>query len=147
MFSWALGGSLRASVVCMDLTVHNSSTNVNYFVLGLITGPVFLNAAGKPYTQPPQPFRDTVETLGLNEGRDKRDRVVFHTLRHTAATRLAQAGTTLPDLQALGGWKSPIMALRYAHDDKRAKRKAMAALEAMTQVQSGKVIDISDGNK
>ncbi len=131
----------------MDLTVHNSSTNVNYFVLGLITGPVFLNAAGKPYTQPPQPFRDTVETLGLNEGRDKRDRVVFHTLRHTAATRLAQAGTTLPDLQALGGWKSPIMALRYAHDDKRAKRKAMAALEAMTQVQSGKVIDISDGNK
>jgi integrase len=85
--------------------------------------------------------------LGLNEGRDKRDRVVFHTLRHTAATRLAQAGTTLPDLQALGGWKSPIMALRYAHDDKRAKRKAMAALEAMTQVQSGKVIDISDGNK
>lgn len=114
---------------------------------GRLTGPVFLNAAGKPYTQPPQPFRDTVETLGLNVGRDKRDRVVFHTLRHTAATRLAQAGTTLPDLQALGGWKSPIMALRYAHDDKRAKRKAMAALEAMTQVQSGKVIDISDGNK
>lgn len=79
-------------------------------------------------------------------GRDKRDRVVFHTLLHTAATRLAQAGTTLPEQQALGGWKSPIMALRYAHHDKRAKRKAMAALEAMTQVQAVKVYDIFEGN-
>lgn len=111
---------------------------------GRIVGPVFVNGAAKPYTQPPQPFRDTVEKLGLNEGRDKRDRVVFHTLRHTAATRLAQAGTSLPDLQALGGWKSPVMALRYAHDDKRTKRKAMAALEAMTQVNSAKILDISE---
>lgn len=39
------------------------------------------------------------------------------------------------------------MALRYAHDDKGTKRKAMAALEAMTQIQSGKVVDISEGNK
>ena len=114
---------------------------------GRLAGPVFLNGSEKVYTQPPQPFRDTVEALGLNEGRAKRDRAVFHTLRHTAATRLAQAGTSLPDLQALGGWKSPLMALRYAHDDKGTKRKAMAALEAMTQIQSGKVVDISEGNK
>ncbi len=114
---------------------------------GRLTGPVFLNAAGKTYTQPPQPFRDTVEALGLNEGRDKRDRVVFHTLRHTAATRLAQAGTSLPDLQAIGGWKSPVMALRYAHDDKRTKRKAMDALEAMTHVQASNVSEIFKANK
>lgn len=113
---------------------------------GRLVGPIFLNGSEKAYTQPPQPFRDTVEALGLNEGRDKRDRVVFHTLRHTAATRLAQAGTSLPDLQALGGWKSPLMALRYAHDDKRSKRKAMAALEAMTQVQTSKVSDIFKTN-
>lgn len=114
---------------------------------GRLTGPVFLNAAGKTYTQPPQPFRDTVEALGLNEGRDKRDRVVFHTLRHTAATRLAQAGTSLPDLQAIGGWKSPVMPLRYAHDDKRTKRKAMDALEAMTHVQASNVSEIFKANK
>lgn len=114
---------------------------------GRLTGPVFLNAAGKTYTQPPQPFRDTVEALGLNEGRDKRDRVVFHTLRHTAATRLAQAGTSLPDLQAIGGWKSPVMALRYAHDDKRTKRKAIDALEAMTQAQPSKVSEMFKVNK
>ena len=50
----------------------------------------------------------------------------------------------MPDLQDLGDWKSPDMALRYTHDDKRAKRKAMAALEAMTQVQTGTVLDISE---
>lgn len=61
----------------------------------------------KAYTQPPQPFRDAVEALGLNEGRDKRDRVVFHTLRHTPETRLAQAGTSLPDLQAIGWLEVP----------------------------------------
>lgn len=38
------------------------------------------------------------------------------------------------------------MALRYAHDDKRTS-KAMAALDAMTQVQFGKVVEISEGNK
>ena len=114
---------------------------------GLIVGSVFLNGSEKAYIQPPQPFRDTVEALGLNEGRDKRDRVVFHTLRHMAATRLAQAGTSLPDLQAIGGWKSPVMALRYAHDDKRTKRKAIDALEAMTQVQASKISEIFKVNK
>ncbi|NCD26051.1 MAG: site-specific integrase [Deltaproteobacteria bacterium] len=95
---------------------------------GRVAGHVFLNSAGNPYTQTPQPFRDTVEALGLNEGRGKRDRVVFHTLRHSAATRLAKGGMSLPDLQALCGWSSPIMALRYAHDDDKTKRKAMDAL-------------------
>lgn len=114
---------------------------------GRLVGPIFLNGSEKAYTQPPQPFRDTVEALGLNEGRDKRDRVVFHTLRHTAATRLAQAGTSLPDLQAIGGWKSPVMALRYAHDDKRTKRKAIDALEAMTQMQASKVSEMFKVNK
>jgi integrase len=109
---------------------------------GRLTGPVFMNGVGKPYTQPPQPFRDAVEALGLNEDRGKRDRVVFHTLRHTAATRLAQAGTSLPDLQALGGWKSPVMALRYAHSDNRAKRRAMAALEEMTLAEPSEVVTI-----
>lgn len=95
---------------------------------GRLAGHVFLNGAGKPYTQPPQPFRDTVADLGLNEGRAKRDRVVFHTLRHTAATRLANKGTTLPDLQKLCGWKSPVMALRYAEGVDETMRKAMDGL-------------------
>jgi integrase len=39
----------------------------------------------------------------------------FHDLRHTWASWHVQAGTPLPVLQALGGWKSYSMVLRYAH--------------------------------
>ncbi len=95
---------------------------------GRVAGHVFVNGLGHPYTGTPQAFRNAVEELGLNTGRGKRDRVVFHTLRHTAATRLAKAGTSLPDLQEVCGWSSPIMALRYAHGDDKTKRKAMDAL-------------------
>lgn len=109
-----------------------------------IAGPVFLNGAGKPYTQPPQPFRDTVEALGLNEGRGKRDRVVFHSLRHTAATRIAKAGTSLPDLQKLCGWSSPIMALRYAKGVEETMRKAVNGLSDELLKPSAKVVNLKD---
>lgn len=109
---------------------------------GRLAGPVFLNGAGKPYAQPPQPFRDTVEDLGLNEGRGKRDRVVFHTLRHTAATRLAKAGTSMPDLQKLCGWSSPVMALRYAKGETDTMRKALDGLSDEL-LRPSKVVNIS----
>lgn len=110
---------------------------------GRLAGPVFVNGAGKPYAQPPQPFRDTVEDLGLNEGRGKRDKVVFHTLRHTAATRLAKAGTSLPDLQKLCGWASPVMALRYAKGVDETMRKAMDGL-SNDLLRPSKVVNIGE---
>jgi integrase len=39
----------------------------------------------------------------------------FHDLRHTWASWHVQAGTPLPVLQELGGWKSLAMVQRYAH--------------------------------
>lgn len=39
----------------------------------------------------------------------------FHDLRHTFASRLAMNGVNDRTLQALGGWKTPRMILRYAH--------------------------------
>ncbi|CAB5162503.1 XerC Integrase [uncultured Caudovirales phage] len=39
----------------------------------------------------------------------------FHDLRHTWASWHAQAGTPLTKLQALGGWRTIQMVLRYAH--------------------------------
>lgn len=119
------------------------------FVRGLGTGKglVFPNGNGTQYRQTPTPFRDAVDALRLNEGRDKRDRVVFHSLRHSAATRLAQVNTPLPDLMALCGWKTASMALRYAHSNDTGRRRAMAALESMTQVEAPKVVDLFGGGK
>ncbi|GAB1411230.1 site-specific integrase [Desulfovibrionales bacterium] len=110
--------------------------------VGPSKGYVFLNQQGKPYSQAPGAFKQAVDTLGLNEGRSKRDRVVFHTLRHTAATRLGRSGIPLRDLMDVGGWKTPAMALRYQHSGESGHRRAMAALETMTQAEPAKVIDL-----
>ncbi len=46
---------------------------------------------------------------------DDRHKVVFHTLRHTFASWLAQKGVPLHTLAGLMGQKTFIMAQRYAH--------------------------------
>lgn len=44
----------------------------------------------------------------------------WHDLRHTWASWHVQAGTSLPELQALGGWADFKMVQRYAHLDQHA---------------------------
>jgi integrase len=53
-------------------------------------------------------WRKAVGRAGLEDFR-------WHDLRHTWASRHAQAGTPLNVLQELGGWRSHEMVLRYAH--------------------------------
>lgn len=110
-------------------------------------GRVFMNSLGRPYTQSPNSFRDVVEELGLNEGRGKLDRIVFHSLRHSGATRLGQSGIPLRDMMDLAGWKTPAMALRYQHSGDAGRRRAMNALESMTQVEPAKVVELFGGKK
>jgi integrase len=43
------------------------------------------------------------------------ERLRFHDLRHTFATRLVQNGVDLYRVQKLGRWKSTSMIMRYAH--------------------------------
>lgn len=48
----------------------------------------------------------------------------FHDLRHTWASWHVQNGTSLQELQALGGWQSFDMVLRYSHLNKENLREA-----------------------
>ena len=48
-------------------------------------------------------------------GLESDDDFTPHSLRHTCLTRLAQAGFTLPQLKAWGGWSSYAMVARYEH--------------------------------
>lgn len=74
-------------------------------------------------------FERTVKALGLNEGRtDRRDRVVFHTLRHTFASWHAKAGTPLYTISKLLGHKTLAMTQRYAHLCPDAERQAIMVL-------------------
>jgi integrase len=83
-----------------------------------------------------------VDSLKLNEGRGKRDRVSFHTLRHTAATFAARRGTPVKDLQLLFGWKTPSMVFRYAHGDEAIQRQAVEGVAQALLGEPAKVIPL-----
>lgn len=55
-------------------------------------------------------FRRSAERAGLDP-----DQITPHTLRHTAATHLVQAGVDLPTVQRISGHKTLSMVARYAH--------------------------------
>jgi integrase len=77
---------------------------------------VFPNAKGNRIKAISNSFSRTVDDLSLNkESKDDRDKVVFHTLRHTFASWQVQGGMDLYTLQRLMGHKSFQMVQRYAH--------------------------------
>jgi len=104
---------------------------------GPADAPVFIKEDGSEYQQAPYPFQYVVDDLGLNEGRGKRDRLVFHSIRHSVATRLAQR-LGPRDLMDVMGWRTVQMAMRYVHGNEAAKAKALAMLG--TAPEEGKVL-------
>ena len=57
----------------------------------------------------------------------------FHDLRHTAATRMGDAGADAFTLAAIFGWSDIRMAMRYTHAMEDAKRRAVEAI-AQSQI-------------
>lgn len=91
------------------------------------TALVFPSVTGKRRVEISDSFQNAVRDLGLNnsgevdaegnsvEIKDARQRVVFHTLRHTFASWLAQAGTPIYTLAQLMGHADMKMTQRYSH--------------------------------
>lgn len=105
--------------------------------------PVFPKENGEPYAQAPSAFQTAVSHLGLNEGRTKRDRIVFHSIRHTVATRLAQR-LGPRDLMDVMGWRTVQMAMRYVHGNESAKVAALSMLGVAPE--SSNVLPFRTGN-
>ena len=75
-------------------------------------------------------FNRVVQQLGLNNGiTDRRQKVVFHTLRHTYASWLVQTGVDLYTVQKLMGHSNISMTERYAHLGENTFKKAVKNLE------------------
>lgn len=107
--------------------------------------PVFTNRKSEPWKECPWAFRQAVEDLKLNEGReDRREKIVFHSLRHTSASMMLSAGVDIRSLQSIFGWSTLQMAGRYAHAVDEAKVKAVKSLEtALKPQQQAKIIPIN----
>lgn len=75
-------------------------------------------------------FFIVVEEVGLNNGiTDRRQRVVFHTLRHTFASWLAIEGVPLYVIGELLGHKTLEMTKRYSHLCPDAKKAAINVID------------------
>ncbi|GFK92332.1 Tyrosine recombinase XerD [Fundidesulfovibrio magnetotacticus] len=88
----------------------------------------------------------TVADLGLNAGiEDARQKVVFHTLRHTCASWLVQNGVPLITVGRLLGHSTMAMTERYSHLAPDHFRQAVDTLEAVRRKKPGKVVSINGG--
>ena len=77
---------------------------------------LFKNEKGQKIESISNTFDRIIKELGWNNNvTDTRDKVVFHTLRHTYASRLVQSGMDLYKVQKLMGHSSIAMTERYAH--------------------------------
>ena len=117
-----------------DRTVYLGSTlTVMLSGLDIIPGQlVFKRPHGGEYTGGvSHAFDRAVKALGFNDGRsDRRDRVVFHTLRHTFASWLVSQGKSLYMVGTLLGHSTTEMTKRYAHLIPETQREAIEAIES-----------------
>ncbi len=94
-------------------------------------------------------FKRCVEKLGFNRGidpKDRQQRVVFHTLRHTFCSWLAIQGTPLYTIKELARHRSITQTERYAHlipDQKQDAVKQMAEAFNKTKKQAAEIVDLS----
>lgn len=97
---------------------------------GRVNGYVFVSESGKQVTSISNTFFRVVDSLGLNEDvDDSREKVVFHTLRHTYASWLVQRGVDLYTVKKLMGHGTIAMTERYSHLSTDAMKVATKVLE------------------
>jgi len=93
-------------------------------------GLIFKDKHGDQITEVSRTFDRAVEDLGINKGiTDRRDRVVFHSLRHTYASWLVENGTDLYTVKELMGHSTLAMTERYAHLSPNTLQAAVKALD------------------
>jgi len=92
---------------------------------------IFCSKFGGKINSISKTFPRIVDELGFNDGiTDNRDKVVFHTLRHTFASWLIQSGETLHVVGELLGHSTLEMTKRYAHLTPEIKQAATTTINS-----------------
>lgn len=90
---------------------------------------VFKSKTGGKIDHVSRTFERAVKALGLNDGiTDRRQKVVFHSLRHTFASRLVQKRVSLYEVKELLGHSDIAMTQRYSHLANETLREAVSKL-------------------
>jgi len=104
--------------------------------------------SGQAIKSPPKIFKKVVEALGFNEGiEDEKQKVCFHTLRHTFATWLGERGYSTSIIQTMMGHETPQMASHYTHISAQVQRKVAQEIEKEFFSEGDRLILIEDYRK
>ncbi len=104
---------------------------------------IFRDRRGKQIVEVSAAFARVVARLGLNNGiEDPRRQVCFHTLRHTYASWLVEAGVDLYTVKELLGHKTLAMTARYSHLGENSLRLATRTLAAT--LEEGKTVVVKN---
>jgi integrase len=82
-----------------------------------------------------QAFKEAVIRAGLPYGRSTDNGIIFHDARHTAATRMLNAGATVRDVADILGHSDSFMTMRYCHSTPGSMQRAIDLLEDSDEVQ------------
>jgi integrase len=106
---------------------------------------IFENRNGKKIREVSNAFARAIQKLGFNKDAiDARDKIVFHSLRHTFGSWLALEETPLLTIKELMGHRKIEMTLKYAHLLPDEKRKAVLKLGKR---QRQKVVELKKNKK
>jgi site-specific recombinase XerD len=106
---------------------------------------VFMSSKGEQITSISNAFDRTIKEIGLNDGiNDPKQRVCFHSLRHTYASWLVESGADLYVVQRLLGHANISMTTRYSHIGENLFTKTVQRLEEnMKRSSKENVVSIS----
>ncbi|EFK10192.1 site-specific recombinase, phage integrase family [delta proteobacterium NaphS2] len=107
-------------------------------------GLVFKSRTGEQIKEISNSFHREVDSLGWNDGvKSHKDRLVFHSLRHSYASRLVARGVDLYVVGQLMGHSDLTMTKRYSHLRPDTLQAAVRTLETSTAAKSqDKVIEL-----
>jgi len=111
------------------------------------SGLVFPSRTGERIVEMSNTFQLVADGLGLNNGvTDRRQKVVFHTCRHSFASWLVEQGVDLYTVKELMGHGTLAMTERYSHLSPDKLRRAVKTLEAgMDKARAGgKVVRLGE---
>ena len=91
---------------------------------------VFPDRNGNKVVQISDSFNRAIDKLGLNaDVTDRRDKLTFHSLRHTYASQLVQAGVDIYHVKELLGHSTITLTERYSHLSESALKQAAMKIQ------------------
>jgi integrase len=104
---------------------------------------VFKDKKGHKIKEISKAFGEAVKALRLNEGvTDRRQRVCFHSLRHSFASWHVQAGTDLYTVKTLLGHSSILLTERYSHLQPDGLQKAVKEFDEKMNNKSKPILKV-----